>query len=61
MSDDKKLEVAILIADANNFIMTLQLSGDQVIQAADILNRCGVMFKQLQEPVIAEAEKEDNV
>ena len=45
--NDLRMEIAVLIADANNFLMTLNFKGDQVSHAADILNRCNKLFNQI--------------
>ena len=51
-----RMEVATLIADANNFLMTLNFKGDQVSHAADILNRCNKLFNEIYKDESVEAE-----
>lgn len=54
--NELRMELATLIADANNFLMTMNFNGNQVSHAADILDRCNKMFHQIYKDESAEPE-----
>ena len=47
MNNELQLKSAILIANLNNFLMTLSLSGDQLVNAAKLISECGELFREL--------------
>jgi hypothetical protein len=47
MEDNLILESAVLIADLNNYLMVQTFSGDNMLKAADLINRCGKLFSRL--------------
>ena len=54
-------EVLHLLAITNNFIMDIEVKGDNVLKAADIMNRCHLLFNYMK-PVqeLSDVSKEIN-
>ena len=49
MDHNTKLELAILIAELNNFLLEIEFKGDQMLKAAKLVERAGIAFAVLRE------------
>lgn len=57
-SQNLRNEILHTLAAANNLLMELELKGDNVLKAADVMQRCHLLFNFMSKE--SSDEKEDN-